>query len=91
MHINVRWQTKMADFSAMRKNVSIFARKLSGKRSSQDNAYVALRPMVLLYGRLVAWGGILVVTERHTHIQTKYRNPHCACAPRVNKHVLRKK
>ena len=23
-------------------------------------------------------------THTHTHTQTKYRNPRCACAPRVN-------
>ena len=26
-------------------------------------------------------------TDRHTHSQTKYRNPCCACTPRVNNHT----
>ena len=38
--------------------------------------------------RLLAWVGRLVVTDRltdtQTHTQTKYSNPRCACAPRVN-------
>ena len=37
------------------------------------HAYVALRPLVLLFGHLVAWGGRIVVTDRqtdtHTHTQ----------------------
>ena len=26
-------------------------------------------------------------THRQTDTQTKYSNPHCACAPRVNEHI----
>ena len=26
-------------------------------------------------------------THTHTHTQSKYCNPHCACAPRVNKYI----
>ena len=28
---------------------------------------------------------LLILSNRHTDTQTKYRNPRCACAPRVNK------
>ena len=40
-----------------------------------------------VFGRPVAWGGRIVVTDRHTNTQTKYSNPRCTCAPRVNKQV----
>ena len=40
------------------------------------------------------WGLLLLVvaeTERtDTHTRTKYRNPRCACAPRVNEHNTNK-
>ena len=40
-------------------------------------------------GRLVACSARIAAdrqTDRHTHTQTKYRNPHRACAPKVNNH-----
>ena len=42
---------------------------------------------VALKSRLIACSARLVV-DRYT--QTKYRNPHCACAPRVNKTGVQK-
>ena len=49
------------------------------------HALVALKRLVSLLGRLVACSARIVV-DRHTHIDTQndYRNPRCACAPRVN-------
>ena len=49
--------------------------------------YVALKLLVSLISRLVACSARIVVyrqTEKQTDTQTKYCNPRCACAPRVN-------
>ena len=48
---------------------------------------MALNPLVSLFGRLVARSGRKHgnrQTDRRTDLQTKYCNPRCACAPRVN-------
>ena len=52
--------------------------------SAAMNLLVSLAAILL---SLVARGGRKHgnrQTDRHTHSQTKYRNPHSACAPRVN-------
>ena len=46
---------------------------------------MVLNPLVSHFGRLVARSGrIRYRTDRRTDLQTKYCNPRCACAPRVN-------
>ena len=49
------------------------------------NVLVAQNPLVPLIGRLVACSA-RTRTDRRTDKQTKYCNPRCACAPRVNHH-----
>ena len=44
---------------------------------------MTLNPLVSLIGRFVAYTA-RIVTHTHTDRQTKYSNPRCACAPRVN-------
>ena len=46
--------------------------------------YVALRLLISLFGRHVVCSGGISHGNRHTHTQTKYCNPRCACTPRVN-------
>ena len=85
-HLIVRWQTKMADFSAVSKNA--LSLQHNSFRKFKNNVHVALRLFVSLFGRLVARGRTLrEQTDRHTHTQTKYRNPCCACTPRVYKQM----
>ena len=75
--------------------ISFFSRHISGTQSFQENrlfafhAFVALKLLVSLsvslIGRLVACSARTRVdkqTDRQTD-ETKYRNPRCACAPRV--------
>ena len=73
----------------------LFSRHIiSRTQSFQQNrpfnfqARVVLKPLVSLLGRLVACSArISVDTHTHTHAatnrQTNFRNPCCACAPRV--------
>ena len=49
-------------------------------------ARIVLQPLVSLIGYLVACSAWIAAdrqTDSRTHTQTKYRNPRCACAPRV--------
>ena len=51
-------------------------------------ARILLKPLVSLIGSLVACSARISVdtlTERQTDRKTNYRNPRCACVPRVNK------
>ena len=52
---------------------------VSGKSSFYFHAFVALKLLVSLIGHLVACTARISVDR-----QTKYCNPRCACAPRVN-------
>ena len=70
-----------------------FSRHISQTQSFQQNchivfhALVALKLLVSLISRLVACNPRIVIdthTDRQTDTQTKYCNPRCACAPRVN-------
>ena len=47
-------------------------------------AQVVLKQLVSLIGCLVACSARTSV-DTHTHRQTNYSNPHCACTPRVSK------
>ena len=50
-------------------------------------ALVALKLLVSLISRLVACSARIVAdrqTDKQTDTQNDYRNPRCACAPRVN-------
>ena len=73
------------DFSLVFHAITFRTKYFYGNRKVIIHAYVALRPLVLLFGCLVAWGGRIVVTDRQIdrHTQTKYCYPRCACAPRV--------
>ena len=75
----------------------LFSRHISRTQSFQQNrhiifhALVALKLLVSLISRLVACSARIVVdrptdrqTNKQTDTQTKYCNPRCACAPRVN-------
>ena len=53
-------------------------------RHFKNEASVALNLLVSLFGRFVACGS-RNRGNRQTDTQTKYCNPRCACAPRVNK------
>ena len=67
----------------------LFSRHISGTQLFQENRHVninvlvAQKPLVPLIGRLVACSA-RTHTDRRTDKQTKYCNPRCACAPRVN-------
>ena len=51
-------------------------------------ARVALKLLVSLISRLVACSA-RIVGDRQTDTPDNYRNPRCACAPRVNKIIYR--
>ena len=53
----------------------------------KSSRYIALNLLVSLFRCLVARGGRKHGnrrTDRQKNLRTKYRNPRCACAPRVN-------
>ena len=71
--------------------ISIFAHSLGfhasilkENRPFLNEASVALNLLVSLFGLFVARGGSNRRTDRQTDTQTKYCNPRCACAPKVN-------
>ena len=45
-----------------------------------------MNPSVPIFWDLLAHGGRKLRTDTHTNTHTRdnYRNPHCACTPRVN-------
>ena len=69
----------------------LFSRHISGKQSFRKNRHInshvliVQKPLVPLIGRLeVCSARTCGQTNRQTDRQIKYRNPRCACAPRVN-------
>ena len=85
----------MADLSYSRTNRkrSSFATKYLQRKSVKSfNLHPPLRRLVSFVARIITWKVRCWVTDtqtdRHTDTQTKYCNPCCACAPRVNNRVF---
>ena len=72
-----------------RKLFRLFSRHISGTQSFRENRHIHIdllvvhNPLVPLIGRLVACSA-RTRADRQTDRQNDYRNPRCACAPRVN-------
>ena len=72
-----------------RKLFRLFSRHISGTQSFRENRHINIdllvvhNPLVPLIGRLVACSA-RTRADRQTDRQNDYRNPRCACAPRVN-------
>ena len=73
-----------------RKLFRLFSRHISGTQSFRENRHINIdllvvrNPLVPLIGRLVACCA-RTRADRQTDRQNDYRNPRCACAPRVIK------
>ena len=71
----------------------LFSRHTSGTQSFQENRHVSIHllvvhnPFVPLIGRLVACSA-RTRGDRQTDRPSIYRNPRCACAPRVKRQTF---
>ena len=74
----------------IRKFITLLTFELSNFR--ENGFFSTLYPLIPLVGRLKAREGRVEKTDRQTDRQTdtqdNYRNPRCACAPRVNNSYL---
>ena len=86
---NVRMRTPLIDglgYATSTMTVPVSHSRTGAFRQNRHiniRARVALKPLVSLISRLVACSSRISV-DTQTDTQNDYRNPRCACAPRVN-------